>query len=112
MSDVTLTVESGLPAGITPTRTALATGNTYKVRNNGRVALLFEKSGANPCVVTVQTPATVGGLAVAERTFTVVASIGDIIAAKVPPSVYNDGNGDLNFTIDEGTAITCAVVAI
>ncbi len=112
MGDVTLTVQSGLPAGITPTRTSIATGNTYKVRNNGRVALLFEKVGSGDCIVTVQTPTTVGGLAVAERTFTVVATTGDIIAAKFAPSIYNDGDGDLNFTIDEGTQITCAVVAI
>ena len=112
MADVTLAVQAAGPAGVTPTRTAIATGNTYKVRNSGRVALLFEKTGAGNAIITVQTPATLGGLAVAEQTFTVVATTGDVTAAKFPPSIYNDGNGDLNFTTDEGTGLTCAVLAI
>lgn len=112
MANVTLAVEAAGPAGVTPTRNAIATGNTYIVRNSGRVALLFEKSGAGNAIITVQTPATFAGLAVAERTITVVATTGDVTAAKFPPSAYNDGNGDLKFTTDEGTGLTCAVLAI
>ncbi len=112
MADVTLAVQSVGPAGVTPTRNAVATGNTYKVRNSGRIALLFEKTGAGAAVITVQTPATVAGLAVAEQTINVPATTGDVTAAKFPPAIFNDGNGDLNFTTDEGTGLTCAVLAI
>ncbi len=112
MADVTLSVQSPGPAGVTPTRNAIATGNTYKVRNSGRVALLFEKTGAGEATITITTPATLSGLAVADQTITVVATTGDVTAAKFPPSVFNDGNGDLNFTTDEGTGLTCAVLAI
>ncbi len=112
MGDVTLAVQSAGPAGVTPTRNSIAVGNTYKVRNSGRVALLFEKSGSGEATITVATPATLGGLAVADQTITVIATTGDVTASRFPPAIYNDGNGDLNFTIDEGTAITCAVVAI
>ncbi len=112
MGDVTLAVQNAGPAGVTPTRNAIATGNTSKVRNNGRVALLFEKSGAGEATITVTTPATLGGLAVADQTITVVATTGDVTAAKFPPAIYNDGNGDLNFITDEGTGLTCAVLAI
>ncbi len=112
MANITLAVQSAIPAGVTPTRTAIATGNDYLVRNSGRVALLFEKTGAGNAVITVKTPATLGGLAVAEQTFTVVATTGDVTAAKFPPSIFNDGNGDLSFSTDEGTGLTCAVLAI
>ncbi len=112
MADVTLVVQSVGPAGVTPTRTAIATGNTYKVRNSGRVALLFEKTGAGEAIITVVTPATLAGLAVADQTITVVATTGDVTAAKFPPSAFNDGNGDLSFTTDEGTGLTCAALAI
>lgn len=112
MADVTLTVQTATPAGVTPTRNAIATGNTYIVRNTGRVALLFEKTGAGIATITVTTPATLGGLAVADRTISVPATTGDVAAAAFPPSVYNDGSGDLRFTTDEGTGLTCAVIAI
>ena len=112
MADVILAVEKAGAGGVTPTRTAIATGNTYKVRNGGLTALLFEKTGAGNAIITIQTPATLGGLAVAERTFTVVATTGDVAAAGFAPAIYNDASGDLNFTTDEGTGLTCAALAL
>ncbi len=112
MANVTLAVEQADDAGVTPTRTAIATGNDYLVRNSGRVALLFEKTGSNNAIITVKTPATLGGLAVAERTISVVATTGDVTAAKFAPAIYNDGNGDLSFSTDEGTGLTCAVLEV
>ncbi len=112
MANVTLAVQTVGPSGVTPTRNAIATGNTYIVRNSGRVALLFEKTGSGEATITVETPATVAGLAVAEQTITVIATTGDVTAAKFPPAVFNDGNGDLKFTTSEGTGLTCAVLAI
>lgn len=112
MANVTLAVQAVGPSGVTPTRTAIATGNNYLVRNSGRVALLFEKTGSGNATITIITPATVAGLAVAEQTFSVVATTGDVTAAKFPPAVFNDGNGDLSFSTSEGTGLTCAVLAI
>ncbi len=112
MADVILTPQKAGAGGVTPTRTALATGNTYIVRNGGNTLLAFIKTGAGEAIITVQTPATLGGLAVAERTITVVATTGDVMAAGFAPAVYNDSSGDLRFTTDEGTGITCAVIAV
>ena len=112
MVDVTLAVQTLDDAGVVPTPNAIATGNTYKVRNNGFVALMFRKSGAGTATITIVTPATVGGLAVADRTITVPASTGDVVAAKFPPLVYNDAGGNLNFTTDDGTGLTCRVMAL
>src|SRR3990172_3796021 len=107
MADVRLTPQQGLDSGITVARTgSLSVSNTYLVRNNGKCLLLFEKTGAGNCIVTVQTPATVGSLAVAERTVTVVATTGDVAAGPFPVGVYNDGSDDLKFTLDEITGLT------
>ena len=112
MVDVTLAIQDAGPAGVTPTRTAIATGNNYLVRNSGRIALLFEKTGSGNATITVKTPAKLGGLDVAERTFSVVATTGDVTAAKFPPALYNDSSGNLSFSTSEGTGLTCAVLAI
>lgn len=113
MADVRITPQRPNDGGITTTRTgSLLTTDTYLVRNNGVTLLLFEKTGAGACTVTVQTPATVGGLAVAERTFTVPATTGDVIAGPFPPRVYNDTAGDLRFTLSEITGLTVAAIII
>lgn len=112
MSDVTLTPQKASAVGVTPTRTAMATADTYIVRNSGNMLLAFIKTGAGDATITVQTPATIGGLAVAERTITVVATSGDVIAAGFAPAIYNDSSGDMRFTTNEETNLTVAVIAV
>ncbi len=112
MGDVTLTPQKASAAGVTPTRTSMATADTYIVRNGGNTLLAFIKTGAGEATITVQTPATLGGLAVAERTITVVATTGDVMAAGFAPAVYNDSSGDMRFTTNEETALTVAVIAL
>jgi hypothetical protein len=113
MAEITLTVERVLPTGIAATYTgSLSTSNTYLVRNSGRVLLHFLKTAAVDCTVTVQTPATLGGLAVAEQTVTVPATSGKKFAGPFPPRVYNDGNGDLRFTLSDVDGLTVAVLEL
>ena len=111
MVDVVLTVQKLDPNKITPVRTAISASNVYLVRNNGRMLLAFEKGGAGEAAITVQTPVMTGGLSVAEQIFNVPANTGDVMAGPFPPSIYNDDNGDLRFSTNEGTGLTCAVVA-
>lgn len=111
MADITLTVQRLLPTGITPSYTgSLSTSNTYYVRNSGRTFLHFKKSAAVNAVVTIATPATVGGLAVAEQAVTVVATTGDKMIGPFPPRIYNDGDGDLVFTLSDVDGLTVAAV--
>jgi hypothetical protein len=113
MADVRLSPQILADTGITPSYTgSLATTNTYKIRNNGHTIVHFKKSAAVACTVTVQTPKTVGGLAVAERTITVAASTGDIMAGPFTPSTYNDSAGDVNITLSDVDGLTVAVVTI
>lgn len=113
MADVRLSPQTLADTGIIPAYTgSLATTNTYKVRNDGRTFLHVKKSGAGDCNVTIQTPKTVNGLAVAEQIVAVVATTGDKMIGPFPPSVYNDGLGDVNFTLSEITGLTVAVVSL
>lgn len=113
MADVALTVQKMVSTGITPSYTgSLSTSNTYQVRNNGRTFVHFKKSEAADCVVTVETPKLVAGLAVAEQTVTVPASTGDKMIGPFPPSVYNDANGDVNITLSNIAGLTVAVVTL
>lgn len=113
MAEVRLTPQKLLATGITPTYTgSLSTENTYQIRNNGSTFVHFKKSGAGDCVVTIQTPKTVGGLAVAEQTVTVPATGGDKMIGPFPPHIYNDGDHDVNITLSEITGLTVAVVEL
>lgn len=69
---------------------SLSTGDTYTFANDGRTVLVCRKSGATDCTVTVVSPATVGGLAVADLTFTVPATTGYVMSPLLRPDIYND----------------------
>lgn len=113
MAEVRIQPQKILKAGITPSYTgSLLTTNTYLVRNNGRIALHFKKSGAGDCVVTAQTPVQVSGLDVAENTVTVPATTGDKLIGSFPPSVFNDGMQDLRFTLSEITGLSVAALEL
>jgi len=88
----------------------VATGNVYKVRlDPGGVLLNFRKTGSGAATVTLVTQQTVAGLAVTDRTLTVDASTGDEILLVKNQPLYGDSAGDLNFSTNEGTGLTCAV---
>ena len=113
MADRRLTVEPMVMGGIAATYNGtLLVADTHLVRNNGKTFLHFKKAGAGDCLVTVQTPPTVAGLAVAELSFTVPATTGDIFAGPFPPSIFNDSIQDLKFTLSEITGLTVAVMKL
>jgi hypothetical protein len=66
-------------------------GNSFL--NDGNAIMVFKNDSVDTAVaVTLQTPATVDGLAVAEATFN-VAFGEQWIAGSLPPSVYNRPQG-------------------
>ena len=109
MADARLTPQSMDTAGQAVTRNALSDADTYQVLlSPGGTTLNFVKTGANEATITVVTPNTVDGLAIADRTIVVAATTGDVVA-KFFPENYANGDGDLEFATSEETAITCAV---
>lgn len=113
MTDVTQAPQDSTDVGVTVSRFgSLSTSDTYFVKNNGSLFLNFQKSSAGACIVTIKTPATVGGLAVAERTVTVPASTGDMIIGPFPPGIYNDSSGNIQYTLDEITGLDVGIFQV
>lgn len=114
MADVRLAVEKVGRAGLSgATYTgSLSAANTYQVRNNGRVVLHLKKSAAVDCVVTIPTPGTKDGLAIADQTVTVPATTGDVFISGLVPALFNDSNGDLNITFSDVDGLTIAVLGM
>lgn len=118
MPTIQLSVQQVVRNGLTMAYTAsgvsplLNVVDTFQFQNSGREFLHFKKSGAGACTVTIVTPETVDGLAVAERTITVPASTGDVMVGPFPPSHYNlPGTSTFaGFTVNEVTGLSVAVV--
>jgi hypothetical protein len=85
---------------------AAATGNKYPC--DGKCWLHVKNTGTIK-VLTVQTPGTVDGLAVAERTISIPATTGDVMIPPFPPSQYAQADGYVYIDVDLETAVTFAV---
>jgi len=100
-------------AAVAPTRNgSLSISDSYRFLNDGKVVLLAEKSGAGACTATVVTPATLRGLAVADPTYTVPATTGDVACGPFDPATCNDSSGYCSVTFSEITGLTAAVLRL
>lgn len=77
-------------AGLAPSFAAATAADTYKIPNDGHVWLEVKNTGGSPVTVTVATPGSVDGLAIADLAVTVPATTGDRIIGPFPPVTYND----------------------
>lgn len=89
----------------------LKTEDTYTVGNDGRTFLHFKKTGAGACTVTIATPRTVDGLAVADVEVEVPAEEGDVFIGPFPRTTFNS-SGSLSFTVSEVTGLTVAALKV
>lgn len=110
MSDVTLAPVVALITGVASVKQSMAAADNYIVRNNGNVLLHFVKTGANNATITIVTPKIVNGLALADQTFTVPATTGDVWAGPFPKDTFNDASGDLDVSTSEDTGITVEAI--
>lgn len=109
MADVRVTPQTITKTGAAPTYGgSLSVADVYMVANNGATFIQVKKSSAATCTVTVTTPRTVDALAVAELTFVVPATTGDMVAGPFPPETFNDANGDIRVTYSEIAGLTHA----
>jgi hypothetical protein len=95
--------------GLTPAYAAGSTTETYLIPNNGDVFVHLKKSDAADCVVTIATPNTVQGLAIADYTATVPASTGDKMIGPFDPRDFNTAQGQLSMTLSEVAGLTFGV---
>ena len=111
MSLTTLTVQEIVRTGLSPTLGAANTDGSY-VPNNGRVFLDVRNVNAAARNVTIATPGTVDGLAVADRTVNV--AIGSVtpqqkLIGPFPPETYG---ATLTVTFDAVVDLTIAAIQL
>ena len=100
MTNITLDPQTLTDVGVEAVRNgSLSLADNYFFKNNGTTILNFIKSNAVNCIVTIVTPKTIQGLAVDNRSITVTASGGDIFVGPFAPGIYNDSNGNVEFTL-------------
>lgn len=109
MARTALTVQDLAASGITPSYTA-AIADGHSVHGDGKTFLHVKNSGGSACTVTIQTPATVSGLAVAEQTVSVPATTGDKMIGPFPPNTYNQVDGDVYIDYSVTTGVTVAAI--
>ena len=89
---------------------AVADGHSFV--NDGRTVLLIQNTNGATRTITVQTPGTVDGLAVADLTITVAATTGRLMTATFPKSVYNQNGGVVYLDYSATAGLLVAAVKI
>jgi hypothetical protein len=85
--------EAARTGTLLPAETVGVVADGHKFANDGKVILLVRNSdGAAARVLTIQTPGTVDGQAIADRTVSVAFGTSRVIGP-FPPSIYNQADG-------------------
>jgi len=108
MARTALQVQPITSAGTDLTLTS-ANVDGHSVRNNGRTFILVVNGDASPMTVTLQTPGSVQGLAIADQTITVPASESRYIFFK---KVHEQPNRDVYVDFSSVTSLTCGAGSV
>ncbi len=112
MARGTLTVLEIARAGLVGALVAADDTDGHKFLNDGRTFLLVLNT-AVACTLTFQTPGTVDGLAIAERTVVIAIHATDhVLIGPFPPGDYNQSNGMVFVDVDTETTVTLAAVRL
>jgi hypothetical protein len=111
MARTALSVQSIVRAGLSPTYTA-ANVDGHSVANEGKQTFIHVKNGgASPITVTIPTPGSVDGLAVADRTVNVPAGEERMIGP-FPAAFYNQADGTVHVDFSAVTSVTLAAFKV
>lgn len=106
MADVAHALQAIVKGGLTPANTGgLSNSDTYQVDNDGKMFLHLINGGGGTVVLTIETPGLVDGLAIADRTVSILAATNQMVGP-FPRHIYNDANGKVNFSMDVITSVT------
>ena len=103
------TVQEVVRAGVVPTENAVAASDTFS--NDGHTILIVTNGSGGSVNVTLTTPGTVDGLAVADR----VVAVGNGVKKAIGPfprSLYNDSDGKVTVAYDGTTSVTAMALSI
>jgi hypothetical protein len=96
-------------AGLTPSYTAANGSGGHAMPNSGLGEFIYVKTTTNPVVVTVDTPGTVDGLAIGNKTYNIGTSSERMIGP-FPPNVYNQADGSVYIDFDVVTGASIAAI--
>jgi hypothetical protein len=108
MSMATLTAQTISRSGLKPAYVSANSGGDG-FANTGNEFVHVKNSDSSSHTVTIATPSTVDGLAVADRTVVVPAGEERMIGP-FPTSTYSDTNGYVQLTYSSVTSTTIAVL--
>lgn len=113
MAEVTRNPQRTTTAGAEPTVIeGLSSADTQVIPNKqGDVILRVTNGGAEATNVTVVTPGTVGGNAIADKVVAVAAGKTELIGP-FDPAVYNDGKGNLAVQFSKVTSVKLEVTKV
>jgi len=108
MARTTLSIQDIVRSGLNPSYEA-ANADGESVDNNGRVFLHIKNGSGVSVTVTIQTPGTVDGLAVADRTVVIPAGE-ERMPGVFPPADYNQSDGAVYVDFSAVTTVTVAAI--
>lgn len=105
MARTALTVTPITRAGVALGSSA-ANADGHSVANDGKTFVYVNNGGGAPITVTVLTPGTVDGLAIADRAVTVANATNRLIGP-FPKDIYNQADGTVHVNFSGVTTVTC-----
>lgn len=108
MARTALAVQQIVRSGLTPSYSA-ANVDGHSIQNGGS-EFLHVKTGGTACNVTIVTPGTVDGQAVADRVIA-IGTTSERMIGPFPPDVYNQpGAADVHVDFSAVTSVTVAAL--
>lgn len=105
----TYTVQTVVRAGVTPTDNAVASSDEFA--NDGHTILIVTNGSGGSLTVTITTPGTVDGLAVADRTVSIANGAKKAIGP-FTKSLYNDSDGNVTVGYSATTSVTAMCLSV
>jgi hypothetical protein len=100
-----MTVQQISRDGIVPSYDAGDAVNGHEFANNGKTFLHVKNGGGSSINVTIPTPGSVDGLAVAERIVAVAAGA-EKMMGPFPTATYNQAGGLVYVDLSDATSVT------
>lgn len=108
MAVTDLATQSFTSSGAVPTYSA-ANVDGHTIINSGKTLLHVKNGSGGSINVTIATPGSADGLALADRVVAVAAGAEKIIG-RLNPSVYNNANGKITATFSAVSSVTVAAI--
>lgn len=89
-----------------------AVAGGHQFINDGATQLLIQNTNAATRTITISTPNTVDGNAIADLAFTIAATTGRLLTATFPRTIYNQSDGKVRVDYSATAGVKIAAVQI